>query len=515
MNFAGGGRLRGKWRGPRADNLLGIVDNQHPVKLNTNEFVQPDPSVRQYGVPFMEAVRTRRFPTELAKAGTERKAPRRYGKTEKVRRSDVRERYWTGGLLGHYAGGGTIIIPGFAQGTIVDLGKRLQAMGGKVSEHPAFGGVAPVHSANSLHYSGRAIDVNTRPGTSAQEQAELDPMAALARSLGFRTIWRTTGHFNHLHADDASGPSMGQTGGVGIIQSIVNTVADLFAGFKSKIADAFLAPARAAITKYLPKGPPVMKGVPNEAANDIVDAAEKWFTGAAQAKAEAEGATADPGVPAGSAGVKTSSYGGVLASVKAVGDEIQAKFGGMTVGGFANRNIAGTNTASDHSLGKALDFMTYTNMAKGQQIADYLVANAGRLRSDNVIWNRRIWSGAGWRAYGGVSPHTDHVHYDTFWKGGHIVPNPGALVRDTGGPLPPGMNAVWNGTGHVETVVNRGQRDELIRHIDANRGRWGAGDDGPTSVHVYIGDKEITDMIDVRVSHQADADARYIRSGAR
>src|SRR5690606_2510576 len=34
----------------------------------------------------------------------------------------------------------------------VRLGKRLQAMGYAVGEHPAFGGVAPVHTAGSYHY---------------------------------------------------------------------------------------------------------------------------------------------------------------------------------------------------------------------------------------------------------------------------------------------------------------------------------------------------------------------------
>jgi hypothetical protein len=31
-----------------------------------------------------------------------------------------------------------------------------------------------------------------------------------------------------------------------------------------------------------------------------------------------------------------------------------------------------------------------------------------------LIWNRRIWTssqpGAGWRAYTGPNPHTDHIH---------------------------------------------------------------------------------------------------------
>jgi hypothetical protein len=42
--------------------------------------------------------------------------------------------------------------------SLVDLGKRLQAMGYTVKEHPSFGGVGK-HSPNSYHYYGEALDV--------------------------------------------------------------------------------------------------------------------------------------------------------------------------------------------------------------------------------------------------------------------------------------------------------------------------------------------------------------------
>jgi TP901 family phage tail tape measure protein len=62
---------------------------------------------------------------------------------------------------------------------IVALGKRLQKMGWLVGEHPAFGGVAAVHTQGSYHYSGRAIDVNWP--TPAEEKAKI---AALLPLLG-------------------------------------------------------------------------------------------------------------------------------------------------------------------------------------------------------------------------------------------------------------------------------------------------------------------------------------------
>lgn len=100
---------------------------------------------------------------------------------------------------------------------LVAFGRMLQRRGARVSEHPAFGGVHAVHARNSRHYSGRAIDVNTRPGTSVQEQRELAPMAAAARAAGFGTIFMAPGHYNHLHVQMANGgilPSLHSGGDV-------------------------------------------------------------------------------------------------------------------------------------------------------------------------------------------------------------------------------------------------------------------------------------------------------------
>lgn len=55
-------------------------------------------------------------------------------------------------------GGGGDTIP------LVEFGKRLQQMGFKVAENPAFGGVGK-HSPNSHHYSGDAFDLTIQPGS--------------------------------------------------------------------------------------------------------------------------------------------------------------------------------------------------------------------------------------------------------------------------------------------------------------------------------------------------------------
>ncbi|SDN79029.1 transglycosylase SLT domain-containing protein [Geodermatophilus sp. DSM 45219] len=156
---AEGGPIPGFSPHPKADNV--------PVMATAGEFMQPVSTVQYYGTGLMEALRKRKIPREAL----------------------------------HLAEGG-----------LVAFGRRLQSMGAKVTEHPLFGGVGQ-HGKNSLHYSGNAIDVNTRPGTSALEQRELGPMASLARSLGFRTIFMSAGHFNHLHVDTGRGGSIGAAGG--------------------------------------------------------------------------------------------------------------------------------------------------------------------------------------------------------------------------------------------------------------------------------------------------------------
>lgn len=114
-------------------------------------------------------------------------------------------------------------IPGFARGTevskgmkalgnIVDIGKAMQRMGYLVGEHPAFGGVAPVHTANSYHYRGMALDVNW-PGS--DEMQKLDALYSWIRTnvTGIaELLWRTTDHFDHLHL--AVGPGGVFAGGL-------------------------------------------------------------------------------------------------------------------------------------------------------------------------------------------------------------------------------------------------------------------------------------------------------------
>jgi hypothetical protein len=90
---------------------------------------------------------------------------------------------------------------------IVSLGKELQGQGVRVSENPAFGGVNPVHKGKG-HYEGRAIDVNAGFGIVEANHPEwgpkFDQIAASARQKGYTVIWRSAGHFNHMHIESKS-----------------------------------------------------------------------------------------------------------------------------------------------------------------------------------------------------------------------------------------------------------------------------------------------------------------------
>jgi SLT domain-containing protein len=87
-------------------------------------------------------------------------------------------------------------------GTLIKAGKHLRQLGYSVAEGPApFGPVHRVHTANSAHYRGLALDINHGAGTSRAEQAALDRIVPYLKGLGLRVIWRAPGHYNHLHTE--------------------------------------------------------------------------------------------------------------------------------------------------------------------------------------------------------------------------------------------------------------------------------------------------------------------------
>lgn len=86
------------------------------------------------------------------------------------------------------------------------------------------------------------------------------------------------------------------------------------------------------------------------------------------------------------------------------------------------RPVRGGGKLSTHGEGRGWDCRCNANdtaqRAAGDRLAALLVQLASFLGIQRIIWNRRQWdvlSGA-WRSYGGVSPHTDHLHIELCWE---------------------------------------------------------------------------------------------------
>jgi hypothetical protein len=77
----------------------------------------------------------------------------------------------------------------------------------------------------------------------------------------------------------------------------------------------------------------------------------------------------------------------------------------------------GWDNHGEHRSGRALDIMN-SDVALGNEIADYLRAHASELDIFDVIWRQRIWTsqraGDGWRSMpnrgSATANHMDHVH---------------------------------------------------------------------------------------------------------
>jgi hypothetical protein len=96
---------------------------------------------------------------------------------------------------------------------LIALGRRLVAGGYQVGENPLFGGVtAGAHVAGSAHYTGDALDINYDGHGQAVETSMLQKIVPMAKALGLRVIWQTTGHYDHIHIDDRPGPDIGKIG---------------------------------------------------------------------------------------------------------------------------------------------------------------------------------------------------------------------------------------------------------------------------------------------------------------
>ncbi|MCX6396921.1 MAG: hypothetical protein NTV23_10585 [Propionibacteriales bacterium] len=123
---------------------------------------------------------------------------------------------------------------------------------------------------------------------------------------------------------------------------------------------------------------------------------------------------------------------GLTHRAEAVRDDVQTRFGKLPLGGFAPGGVSdGHMPGSAHYDGRAVDIffrpVNAANKQHGWAVAQYLVANAERLKVNTVIFDAKIWtsrrSGSGWRDYTvdrgarsaatvKILEHRDHVHVD-------------------------------------------------------------------------------------------------------
>jgi hypothetical protein len=103
------------------------------------------------------------------------------------------------------------------------------------------------------------------------------------------------------------------------------------------------------------------------------------------------------------------ALGAVKPWVRDAANEIGTAFDVSTIYGVGARA-----NASDHPIGLALDFMVYTDRAKGDRIAAYCKQHWGALSIKYIIWYQRIDNGSGWESMkdrgGTTANHKDHVH---------------------------------------------------------------------------------------------------------
>lgn len=136
------------------------------------------------------------------------------------------------------------------------------------------------------------------------------------------------------------------------------------------------------------------------------------------------------------------AIGPVRPHVQRFADAVTNKFpiNKRNIGGYAT---SGHIPSSDHYVGLALDFMTYSNKDLGEKIAKYALAYSKQYNIKYVIWDRTYYeiqdnTDLPWskEPYTGNNPHTEHVHVSFNRKD----PGPNATPYETPGSL---LNSGW------------------------------------------------------------------------
>jgi hypothetical protein len=330
-------------------------------------------------------------------------------------------------------------LPGFAGGGLVGFGKRLQKLGFNVAEHPAFGGVHPVHSKNSLHYSGNALDINYDGHGQAFETAKINSILGLVKSAGLRSIWQVKDHFDHLHVDTGKGGSM--IGG--FISNLVTKPLD----FLKHTVDGLMskAPGKGGFLKGLKAMPGSILGAASSKVREILGG-----TGEMGA-ADGSGLSALNN-PTGGVGQWSST---VLAALARVGQP-------TSLLGTVLRRMNQESSGDPKAINLWDSNARAGTPSKGlMQVIDPTFAAYRDKGLPNDIWNPLANIVASMRyaksRYGSLSKAYDRP--GGYWTGGLVggYPDNGAQLFDTGGYLQPGWTQVLNATGKPEPVFTPDQ----------------------------------------------------------
>jgi MYXO-CTERM domain-containing protein len=216
-----------------------------------------------------------------------------------------------------------------------------------------------------------------------------------------------------------------------------------------------------------------------------------------------------------------SCQGGMTAGAEDLRDYINAYFPQVTrIGGYACRHINGNeNQTSVHATGRALDIHIPRAVDQtgdndlGDPLAHWLIRNAEFIGVQYIIWDRYSWNasrdaGEKGRAYGGASPHYDHLHvelsveagargtpwFEEDWTAPHIaecapLPREGGVLDDGEGCTQIlGPSKYWRheeGAGYGDALfwTNAVERDE-----PSNWARWqiDMAEAGEYELEVYI-----------------------------
>lgn len=92
-----------------------------------------------------------------------------------------------------------------ASATLQSLATMVQNMGFRVSEMEGYGGVSRGVHRGAGHEDGRAFDVNIGYGNVEANNPEfkrrMDNLAEELRRVGATVLWKTEGHYNHMHVE--------------------------------------------------------------------------------------------------------------------------------------------------------------------------------------------------------------------------------------------------------------------------------------------------------------------------